>query len=129
MRDKAGDRPPSLLGRTFDSQRTTSDSEFGQVCLAARAADCKSVTRETPKVRVLPCPLYAPVSQQEEGAGLNPVQCEFESHREYASVAERYMRRAKDPRRTKIQCEFESHQRYYAGVTELEYVSASNTEF
>ena len=53
---------------------------FGQVCLAARAPDCKSGTSETPLVQLQPCPLSAPVSQSEEGAGLNPVQCEFESH-------------------------------------------------
>ena len=29
---------------------------LGQVCLAAKAADCKSVTSETPLVRVQPCP-------------------------------------------------------------------------
>lgn len=43
----------------------------------------KSGTSETPLVQLQPCPLSAPVSQSEEGAGLNPVQCEFESHREY----------------------------------------------
>ena len=47
---------------------------YGSVTPAARRADCKSVTRETPKVRVLPGPLSAPVSQLEEGTGLNPVQ-------------------------------------------------------
>lgn len=71
---------------------------YGSVTPAARRADC-TVTQETPKVRVLPGPscaremcvhYIAPVSQQEEGAGLNPVQWEFESLRENlnASVAE-----------------------------------------
>ena len=62
---------------------------FGQVCLAARAPDCKSGTSETPLVQLQPCPLSAPVSQSEEGAGLNPVQCEFESHREYWCLCSR----------------------------------------
>ena len=58
-------------------------------------------------------------TQAVQGSGLEIRQAvqavrEFESHREYlyASVAEWYMRRAKNPGRTKIQCEFESHQRY-----------------
>ena len=46
-----------LSGRLYGALRA--DGYFyGQVCLAARAADCKSVTSETPKVRVLPCPLF-----------------------------------------------------------------------
>ena len=37
-------------------------SPHGWVCLAARAADCKSVTRETTQVRVLPHPLNSCIS-------------------------------------------------------------------
>ena len=55
----------------------------GSVTPAARRADCKSVTRETPKVRVLPGPLCAPVSQLKEESGLKPVKCEFKSLWEY----------------------------------------------
>ena len=38
------------------------------------------------------------------------------------------MRRAKDPRRTKIHCEFDPHQRYLCKSDGMEYASASNTE-
>ena len=38
-------------------------SPHGWVCLAARAADCKSVTLKTPQVRVLPHPLSVCVSE------------------------------------------------------------------
>ena len=43
----------------------------GSVSPVAKRADCKSVTIETPKVRLLPGPLYAPVPQWQRGSAKN----------------------------------------------------------
>ena len=46
-----------LIAGSADGGFDSPWSPHGWVCLAARAADCKSVTRETSQVRVLPHPL------------------------------------------------------------------------
>ena len=57
--DGGFDSPWSPLGvaRTASAGSSRTAHGNGWVCLAARAADCKSVTRETTQVRVLPHPL------------------------------------------------------------------------
>ena len=49
--------PPWSRARTASAGSSRTAHGNGWVCLAARAADCKSVTRETTQVRVLPHPL------------------------------------------------------------------------
>ena len=104
---------------------------FGPVSPAAKRMDCKSVTSETPKVRVLPGPLSAPVSQLEEGAGLNPAQCEFESLREHLiRLCSRTgicggLRTRAGPRSIASSTLARGT---FAGVAELEYAAASNAE-
>ena len=48
---------PWSRARTASAGSSRTAHGNGWVCLAARAADCKSVTRETTQVRVLPHPL------------------------------------------------------------------------
>ena len=48
---------PWSRARTASAGSSRTAHGNGWVCLAARAADCKSVTRETSQVRVLPHPL------------------------------------------------------------------------
>ena len=60
-----------LSGRLYGALRA-GGYFYGQVCLAARAADCKSVTSETPKVRVLPCPLFCSRIPTGRGSRLKP---------------------------------------------------------
>ncbi len=44
--------------KVYDRKEKSFNSYQGQVSLAAKAADCKSVTSETTLVRVQPCPFY-----------------------------------------------------------------------
>lgn len=46
----------ATYNRVIASSSLLPGTKYGSVCLVARAADCKSVTLETPQVRLLPGP-------------------------------------------------------------------------